>query len=233
MDIIGNPTVQAYGEMRQAYDYYNNQLFAGTLPPCLITLYRLRRALGHFCRSRFVRLADGSEFTDEIAFDPAHFLGCDLEQVLSTLAHEMTQLWQHHFGKSSRSGHHNREWAERMKSIGLCPSSTGQPGGKETGQRMSHFIMAGGAFERTTAELLASGFALTWAIPEGDKPGGKSGKRIKYTCPQCHVNAWAKPNTRLSCDDCCQSMLTESTNLLERFLPLSDVHHNIGTESQL
>jgi hypothetical protein len=30
---------------------------------------------------------------------------------LSTLVHEMAHLQQNHFGKSSRTGYHNKEWA--------------------------------------------------------------------------------------------------------------------------
>ena len=47
----------------------------------------------------------------------------------------MTHLEQHHFGQPSRNGYHNKQWAELMKSVGLFPSDTAQPGGKETGQR--------------------------------------------------------------------------------------------------
>ena len=57
------------------------------------------------------------------------------EQTLSTLVHEMTHLQQQHFGKPSRSGYHNKEWGLLMRAVGLIPSSTGEPGGKETGQR--------------------------------------------------------------------------------------------------
>jgi hypothetical protein len=31
-----------------------------------------------------------------------------------------------------------------MKEIGLHPSATGEPGGKETGKHMSHYIVSGG-----------------------------------------------------------------------------------------
>jgi hypothetical protein len=33
-----------------------------------------------------------------------------------------------------------------MKEIGLQPSTIGQPGGKETGQSVTHYIIPGGAF---------------------------------------------------------------------------------------
>ena len=35
-----------------------------------------------------------------------------------------------------------------MGAIGLIPSDTGAPGGKQTGQKVSHYIAGGGRFER-------------------------------------------------------------------------------------
>jgi hypothetical protein len=60
----------------------------------------------------------------------------------------MVHLEQHHFGKASRNGYHNKQWAAWMERIGLMPSNTGEPGGKRTGQRMSHYILPDGAFAR-------------------------------------------------------------------------------------
>ena len=77
-----------------------------------------------------------------------------IEHVLSTLAHEMVHLWQHHCGKPGRGRYHNRQWAQRMKAIGLHPSSTGKEGGQETGDSVGHYIVPGGPFEVAAHELL-------------------------------------------------------------------------------
>jgi hypothetical protein len=130
-----------------------------------------------------------------------------VEAVLSTLAHEMAHLWQQHFGKPSRSAYHNKEWAAKMKEIGLQPSDTGAPGGKETGQKMTHYIVAGGPFAVACRELLSDGYRLAWgevidaAKDDGDDDKNKS-NRVKYTCPGCGVNAWGKPDLALICGDC-------------------------------
>jgi hypothetical protein len=39
----------------------------------------------------------------------------------------MVHLWQHHHGKPSRTGYHNKEWATMMKAVGLIPSDTAAP----------------------------------------------------------------------------------------------------------
>lgn len=224
------PTQETYEELQQAYDWFNKALFGFTLPPCLITLQRNKRTFGFFCGSRFVN-RHGLK-TDEIAMNPAFFAVRPVEDVLSTLAHEMVHLWQHHFGKPGRRGYHNREWGMKMKDIGLHPSHTGQPGGKETGEQMTHFILADGTYIKACRGLLATRFALSWydrfpaqvevVMPSGggvetslapiDAVGGLDvvtdpvasdrSNRHKYQCPGCGINAWGKPHLHLVCGSC-------------------------------
>jgi predicted SprT family Zn-dependent metalloprotease len=208
---MSTPTEQAYTELQQAYDVFNTALFAGTLPPCLITMQRKNRTYGYFSGNRWNNVA--GTVTDEIAMNPTHFATRSAEEVLSTLAHEMAHLWQHHFGKPPRRAYHNREWADTMEAIGLEPSDTGCPGGKRTGQHMSHYIQGGGPFHRACAELLAQGFAISWRDRGRDEGQGKkktkSGTRAKYTCPSCGLNAWAKPDAVLLCGACLVALVAE------------------------
>jgi len=99
------PTEQAYTELQHAYDFFNRQLFNGQLPPCLITLQRKNRTYGYFSGERWDDKAGA--IIDEIALNPVHFATRSTDDVLSTLVHEMVHLWQHHFGKPSRSSYHN------------------------------------------------------------------------------------------------------------------------------
>lgn len=154
------PTLQAYGELQRVYDFYNDRLFAGQLPPCLITLQRQKRTYGFFTRGRF-GTRDGRT-TDEIAINPEYFATVPLVEVLQTLVHEMAHLWQNHFGKPSRACYHNTEWADKMEALGLMPSSTGREGGRRVGQHMADYVIVGGRFEAETAKLLEDGFLITW-----------------------------------------------------------------------
>src|SRR4051794_24596650 len=106
-----NPTTQTYTSLQAAYDYFNTELFGGSLPPCLITMQRHKGAFGYFSGARFVSVADPYEVTDEIALNPQHFATRKTIDVLATLAHEMVHLWQCHFGRPPRKGYHDREWA--------------------------------------------------------------------------------------------------------------------------
>lgn len=202
------PTAE-YAAYQQAYDYFNARLFGGRLPNCLITLQRRSGALGYFWRAQFTARGQAQN-TDEIAMNPATFSARSDTDILSTLVHEMCHLEQHHFGKPSRNGYHNKEWATMMRTVGLIPSATGQPGGAQTGQNMTHYIQEDGSFARVCAALLASGFVLRWQA-QGDPNARRGGKakpnsKTKYTCEACGLNAWAKPAAKLICGECREPM---------------------------
>lgn len=204
-------TERAYTGLTLAYDHFNRELFEGRLPTCLITMQRKAKVYGYFAGGRF-DARDGGDVTDEIAMNPSHFKDRRIEETLSTLVHEMTHVEQHHHGKASRTGYHNKQWAGLMRRVGLIPSSTGAPGGKETGQRVSHYIEQGGGFERACAALTDTAFTLPyielWDEETAATRAKKAASKSKYTCTECSVNAWAKPDTKLICGDCGQAMVS-------------------------
>jgi hypothetical protein len=75
----------------------------------------------------------------------------------------MVHCWQHCFGTPGRDYYHNREWADKMIIIGLMPSSTGEIGGRITGQVMGDYIIEGGKFI-ILCEILKTNqsFQLSW-----------------------------------------------------------------------
>jgi predicted SprT family Zn-dependent metalloprotease len=200
-----NPTRKTYKTLDDAYRFFNKRLFGGKLPPCLITMQRKASAYGYFAGGRF-GTADGKEVTDEIALNPSHFRSRSIEQSLSTLVHEMAHLQQHHFGKPGRTSYHNKEWAQMMRAAGLIPSDTGAPGGREVGQKVSHYIEEGGRFAQACAELVGGGFdpfyVELWSDADAAKRKKKAASKTRYTCESCGLNAWAKPDASLICGDC-------------------------------
>jgi predicted SprT family Zn-dependent metalloprotease len=200
---IDQPTSQLYSEFTQAFDYFNERLFDGKLPRVIITLKAKPRSFGHFGKARFVALADSHCTTDEIAMNPTHFRERSVAETLSTLVHEMVHLQQHCFFTPAKAPHHNKEWAQLMKDVGLYPSSTRQPGGRETGNKVSHYIMKGEAFDRACTRLLATGFTLTWGSGEPQvAKSKKQGKRVKYICPACQQACWGKHEGKYICGAC-------------------------------
>jgi hypothetical protein len=208
------PTYEAYGEFQFAYEHFNRELWESRLPHCLITLQRKSRYYGYFAANRFARF-DGRP-CDEIALNPSAFARRPFLEVASVLVHEMVHLWQQHFGKPSRRCYHNKQWAGEMKRVGLHPSDTGAPGGKETGNTVRHYIIAGGPFHVAAMKLAETPLAFSW----GDAPlrwrlgraseddgRGQAGVRVKFTCPACQANAWGKSSLKLLCRSCNRPML--------------------------
>jgi predicted SprT family Zn-dependent metalloprotease len=213
---MNNPTTQTYTSLTAAYDFFNRELFSGSLPPCLITMQRHKGAFGFFSGERFVNTTNPKEITDEIALNPAHFATRKPDEVLATLAHEMVHLWQHHFGKQPRKGYHDKQWAAKMFDIGLIPTTTGEPGGKETGQKMTHIIEKNGRYARAVAKLLVEHPAILYHDRSNDNDTArkkKAASKTKYTCPGCGLNAWAKPEAPLVCGNCQEPMQAEENML--------------------
>ena len=217
------PTYELYGEFQFAYEHFNRELWDGKLPHCLITLQRKNGYYGYFAANRFARL-DGRA-CDEIALNPRVFAQRPFLEVASVLVHEMAHLWQQHFGRPSRSCYHNKQWAQEMKRVGLHPSDTGAPGGKETGDAVRHYIIAGAPFDIAAKKLASTPMAFSWGdaplrwelkreeVEEGNGNAngngrhGRAGVRIKFTCPACRANAWGKPSLKLLCRPCNRPML--------------------------
>jgi hypothetical protein len=150
-------TLKEYQGFQRAYDFFNRELFADSLPQVLVTLQRHANTRGYFSPERFKgRVVKAA--VHELALNPDTFTGRTDELILSTLTHEMAHVWQETYGEPSRRGYHNRQWAEKMREIGLQPSNTGEPGGMETGQSMTHYILPEGRYAKAYAKLAGTGF---------------------------------------------------------------------------
>jgi len=227
---VPTPTEQQFNALNQAYQYFNQVLFDTQLPGCILTFSRKRNAHGFMAPGRWRRVDEEKHSTHEIAL--THItLYREPVKVFSTLVHEQVHLWQYEFGSPSRGGYHNQEWAEKMESVGLMPSDTGEPGGKKTGQHMTHYIIPGGRYEQafnampeqfllpfTSLEgdlvksLLAGGSAGTDPQPDPGKkatplPSPPARNKTKYSCPGCGNNVWGKPALNLVCEDCNEKFL--------------------------
>jgi len=198
-------TVPQYSLFQTAYDFFNKTLFGSTLPHVLVTLQRHARMAGYFAPERFNgRIVQ--TVAHELAMNPDIFTGNTDEEILSTLAHEMVHVWRETQDRPPRRCYHDKKWAAQMKQIGLQPSHTGKPGGRETGQSMTHYIIPNGPYAKAYTKLKASGFQLQWQSKRHAQAKTKAASKTKFTCPQCQQNAWAKPDAQLECAVCSQPM---------------------------
>jgi predicted SprT family Zn-dependent metalloprotease len=195
-----DPTQSQFGAYSAAFDYFNDALFGGHLPHSMLNFSRKAGSVGFFAPDRWSR---GGDRTHEISLNP-DLLDMNPREVFQTLVHEMVHLWQRTYGKPASRGYHNREWAVAMKRVGLMPSSTGKPGGSTTGQKMSDYVIPGGAFEQAFAAM-PKDCLLPWVsglpIAEGEETEAKRNK-IKYVCPDCEAKVWGKPSLRILCLEC-------------------------------
>ncbi|PCJ82176.1 MAG: sprT domain-containing protein [Hyphomicrobiales bacterium] len=214
-----NLTIEAYADLYAAMDFFNDRLFGGNLPDCILTFTRHKNILGYFCGERFE--SRSGIIAHEIAMNPIYMQSRGDAEALSTLLHEMCHLWRHALAPLNRgggkgaNGYHDLVWVKKMEEVGLLPTSTGLPGGKKTGYSVTHIIIEGGQFDLDCKELLASGFKINWCdrlLPQSDDqseedddetaPPKKKKDRVKFTCDECGLNAWAKPSAPLVCGSC-------------------------------
>ncbi len=203
------PTIEQFRKYQAAYDYFNATLFGGCLRPCLLVFREGKRkvngiVLGHFAPHRWSK---GDEHCHEISLNP-EALNVDFEDTMSTLVHEMVHQWQQDHAKPPRGGYHDRQWAKKMGEIGLIASDSGEPGGKQTGQRMHHYIERGGPFAVAFKKMPKS-VRLPWVTgsvlctaKEAPEQESKPRNKIKYTCPKCEANVWGKTGLAILCGDC-------------------------------
>ena len=164
-------TSNQFHTLEDLYQYYNHKLFGGNLAECLVNLSRHGGAHGFFVAKEWVStpripMEDDDELPikhltpqendtptpklkviHEISLTPDSLNRPD-KYWHATLVHEMVHLWQCDYGKESRQCYHNKQWANKMESLGLMPSHTGLPEGNKTGQSMTHYIMEGGLFAK-------------------------------------------------------------------------------------
>ncbi len=199
-----------YVSFDAAFDFFNHRLFSGMLPRTVITMQRKANTEGYFSPKRFESREDAKLEKDEIALNPGTFAGRRDADILATLVHNMTHLWQHHFGKPGRARYHNHQWAAKMEEIGLMPSDAGEPGGKRVGQEMNHFVTEGGPFDLACAELLGNGVTLEWQSRGWRAKKKVRSSKVKFSCPCCRQNVWGKPNIRVVCGHCDEGMVSEN-----------------------
>jgi hypothetical protein len=225
-------TPEVYEALQHAYQFFNSRVWGGILPELLITLQRRRSAAGFFSARRFSERVQDRHLTaptraglaHELALNPEGFVGRSDRDVVSILVHEMVHAWQQEHGAPSRRGYHNRQWAGEMRRVGLYPSSTSAPGGREVGQRVGHYVVEGGLFATLWQELEAGGFALRWESAEPSAAlrrvrAAQRASKTRFRCPGCRANAWARPGTSLLCGRCSRHAvlvrLVDASNSME------------------
>jgi predicted SprT family Zn-dependent metalloprotease len=196
------PTKDQFVALQNAYDFFNKRLFHGKLNSCLLNFSRKSKAYGFFAPERWGERRKKKIHIHEISLNPETLMR-EPKDTFATLVHEMCHLWQFDHGTYSKNGYHNQEWATKMKDVGLIPSDTAAPGGKETGSRVSHYIEKHGRFEKVFSDIPEKILLPLVCVAEVKKEAKKN--KVKYTCAGCDSNVWGKAGLNISCEDCEES----------------------------
>lgn len=152
-----------YAELQYVYDYFNMRLYDGQLDECLITLQRQSKCMGYMSFERFNSVKDGSKKAHELALNPDAFGVTPIIELFQTIVHEQNHCWQQYYGKQlSKRSYHNQEFADKLESIGLMTSDTGQPHGKRTGEKMADYPIPDGLFLKVCEEIINDGRVIEW-----------------------------------------------------------------------
>lgn len=199
-----------YDDFQKAFAFYNKALFGGSLPPCIITLQRIKRVKGYYSNRRFVKSSlDGSN-RSEIALNPDYFGVVSDIEVLSTLVHEMCHMKMDLIGKQCANGYHDRLWAKEMLRVGLIPTNNGKENGSQTGYYMTQLIDKDGFFQYATEKLINEGFKISYydksclkeqsSFEKREKRKRKVVPKFKYSCGCSTV--WGIGGLKLKCGLC-------------------------------
>lgn len=211
---MNNYTVKEYVGFAEAFEFFNAELFDGSLPDLLITLGSGSSFRGQYGASKFISRNDGGDVASELKLNTDTFIDRFDMDILSTFVHELVHHQQHHQGRPSRGNYHNKEFSKMMEEVGLHTTKDGTWEGKRIGSGMTHLIIPGGKFEQAAQKFLSeNNFKIGWESKPKNRSKSLDPSKVKFVCncnpaqavwgkifsvpicPLCaSVFTWAKPD---------------------------------------
>ena len=203
-----SPALEQFGRLQAAADLFNRELFNGSLPPVFITMTNKPGCYGFFSPNRY-RSRQG-QVLDQIALDATTAIERPLPELLSTLVHEQCHQAIYEMGSRQTIPGHNAAWRALMTNLGLPPVQVGR-----TWRLATHRIDPDGRFMQVVEAHRAELQELPWqeASRAATRGKGTGSDRVRFQCPSCGGNAWARPSAELLCGTC------STTAFLVRMLP--------------
>lgn len=151
---IDDTTSRQYIALENARNYFNKHLFIKvfgvSLGPTMLRPAEHRKALGYYRETSWKENAHAP--VPEISLCP-YGLHRSPEKIFSNVVHELSHQYQKEYGKPGRGRYHNQEFAEIMRKVGLICPETGEPRGKQTGDRMTHYVDPEGMYAAAFFEI--------------------------------------------------------------------------------
>jgi len=157
-------------ELYEIYEALNKELWENQLPPCDISILRHRRSYG----SVAFNVDSGGTVIPHIYVNSGYLF---LRTIRSTMAMFTALMCEiDFFLRSHKLCHYRTGRTVRMLGLlGLISSSNGQPSGRGVGRHKGVYIVHGGAFDRSFAQLMQQKRTwITWndGYPFGAPPNG-------------------------------------------------------------
>jgi hypothetical protein len=182
------------------FDYFNQQLFDGSLPNCILDLNAKGKSQGYFKPKGWTKY-DGQIVTShQISLNPELLQESTSDRAYRALVIQMLALWQHELGETKpvRPGYYNTEFLAKAETVGLVLQA------KSKGWGIDCFVEPSGLFSQALDNMPLEMYFLWKPEVEIQKTNPKLQKtnKVKYHCSKCGQNIWgAASNKPLRCYD--------------------------------
>ena len=197
-------TVNQYTLIEFIFDYYNQALFQGQLKYCFI--YLKKKGVIGFISPESINTQKA----------PAHGSSPnpqDMEwesmEFHINFVHYMLHIWQRDYGNPSRNGYHNTDYTQKSEEVGIITSSTGEPGGKRTGQKVFPYHAPGGLFVKSYNDFPKDEIEYLPLPVMGDPANSSKDNKTTYQCPCCGNKAYGKQNILIVCFVCFELLIPQ------------------------
>ena len=198
-----------YLAIQEIYSFFNKYLFEDKLPLVFIKKSKNQETFSFSITPNRWKHTD-QKISHELSVNHNSILKGKVFFALN-LIHEMCHIWQIEYGNPSRAGYHNAEWANKMETLGLMPSSTGKVGGERTGQKVSNYLIKGSIIDSCLKEMPEDLWTNLSSFLEINNSKiqklNKAKSKVKYFCNGCKTNVWGKSNLSILCNDCKKSFI--------------------------
>lgn len=192
---------KAVAELKNIYDNLNRDYYEGKLPEVVITIQSSPKgkAYGWYAKDRWGIETDKEKAFDEINIS-AEYLSRPIENIVSTLQHEMVHLYcamNDIKDTSNNNVYHNKKFKEEAEQRGLSIEKAQTIGWSVTTPTEEFIKYIKGLSVDEDA------FKFFRKMPLGKEKTKKTAKKTtKYTCPCCEVSVRGEPDLEIECKKC-------------------------------
>ena len=156
-----------YKELNAIFEKFNDMFEENLgnkldIDDMVFTLQRKNKVIGALTYNSFED-TDGN-FKHEISLNPEYFTVKPKIEILRVFCQELLKLYRIYYGdeETLKIDFYDADWGAYMMVVGLMPSHTGKPDGKDTGKKMSSYILPDGPFLKLCNELAEDGLLIDW-----------------------------------------------------------------------